>query len=133
METEYIFRIDQDDDFVIPAEQITEFLVLPDGPVLFPEGTFQAGGYGEAGDVIAQVHGTENKEHLGANALLGVSLATARAAADELGLPLWRWIGGASARVLRRWIAWATSSFPVPLSPWISTVERDDATWSMKR
>ena len=49
---------------------------------------------------LIELDGTDNKEHLGANAMLGVSLATARAAADELGLPLWRWIGGASSRVL---------------------------------
>jgi enolase len=44
--------------------------------------------------------GTPNKAKLGANATLAVSLAVARAAAAAHGLPLWRWIGGASARVL---------------------------------
>lgn len=44
--------------------------------------------------------GTENKANLGANAILGVSLATAHAAAKALGLPLYRYIGGTSARVL---------------------------------
>jgi enolase len=44
--------------------------------------------------------GTPNKARLGANAILGVSLATARAAADELGLPLYRYVGGADAHVL---------------------------------
>ncbi|MGD0882957.1 MAG: phosphopyruvate hydratase, partial [Acidimicrobiales bacterium] len=44
--------------------------------------------------------GTPNKGRLGANAILGVSLATARAAADELGLPLFRSVGGANAHVL---------------------------------
>jgi len=44
--------------------------------------------------------GTENKQRLGANALLGVSLATAKAAADECGLPLYRYVGGAAAHVL---------------------------------
>jgi len=44
--------------------------------------------------------GTPNKGRLGANAILGVSLATARAAADELGLPLYRYVGGADAHVL---------------------------------
>ena len=43
---------------------------------------------------------TPNKARLGANALLGVSLATAKAAADELGLPLFRYIGGSDAHVL---------------------------------
>ncbi len=44
--------------------------------------------------------GTDNKARLGANAILGVSLATARAAADELGVPLWRYVGGPNAHVL---------------------------------
>ena len=44
--------------------------------------------------------GTENKGKIGANAILGVSMATARAAADAVGLPLWRYLGGAAARVL---------------------------------
>ena len=43
---------------------------------------------------------TPNKARLGANALLGVSLATAKAAADELGLPLFRYVGGSDAHVL---------------------------------
>ncbi|MBM3978591.1 MAG: phosphopyruvate hydratase [Planctomycetes bacterium] len=44
--------------------------------------------------------GTPNKQRLGANALLGVSLAAAHAAAQECGLPLYRYLGGTSARVL---------------------------------
>jgi len=44
--------------------------------------------------------GTANKGKLGANAILGVSLAVAKAAADEAGLPLYRYLGGPSARVL---------------------------------
>ncbi|HID63289.1 MAG TPA: phosphopyruvate hydratase, partial [Anaerolineae bacterium] len=44
--------------------------------------------------------GTPNKGRLGANAILGVSLAVAKAAADVLGLPLYRYIGGVSARTL---------------------------------
>ncbi len=44
--------------------------------------------------------GTENKSRLGANAILGVSLAIAKAAADDAGLPLYRYVGGTSARVL---------------------------------
>ncbi|MEQ1548996.1 MAG: phosphopyruvate hydratase [Chakrabartia sp.] len=44
--------------------------------------------------------GTENKARLGANAILGVSLATAKAAADARGLPLYRYVGGVSAHVL---------------------------------
>jgi len=44
--------------------------------------------------------GTSNKSHLGANAILGVSLAVAKAAADAVGLPLYRYLGGVSARML---------------------------------
>ena len=44
--------------------------------------------------------GTEMKSRLGANAILGVSLALAKAAADSLGLPLYRYLGGVSARTL---------------------------------
>ncbi len=49
---------------------------------------------------LCEMDGTPNKSKLGANAILGVSLATARAAAEMLGLPLFRYIGGTSARVL---------------------------------
>src|SRR6266545_1926669 len=49
---------------------------------------------------LLQADGTPTKSKLGANALLGVSMAVARAAADTVGLPLWRYLGGASARTL---------------------------------
>jgi len=49
---------------------------------------------------MIEADGTENKGKLGANAILGVSLATAKAAAAGMGLPLYRYIGGANARVL---------------------------------
>jgi enolase len=54
----------------------------------------------EIDQVMIELDGTENKGDLGANAILGVSLAVARAAADELGLPLYRYIGGLSANIL---------------------------------
>ncbi|HEV8309742.1 MAG TPA: phosphopyruvate hydratase [Methylomirabilota bacterium] len=49
---------------------------------------------------LCLLDGTPQKETLGANAILGVSLACARAAADELGLPLFRYLGGPAARTL---------------------------------
>ena len=49
---------------------------------------------------LIDADGTPNKARLGANAILGVSLATARAAADEVELPLYRYVGGADAHVL---------------------------------
>ncbi len=49
---------------------------------------------------LIDLDGTDNKGRLGANAILGASLATARAAAEDLGLPLYRYVGGANAHVL---------------------------------
>jgi enolase len=50
--------------------------------------------------VLLELDGTDNKGRLGANAILGVSLAVAKAAADELAVPLYRYIGGVNAHVL---------------------------------
>jgi enolase len=58
----------------------------------------------EIDTVMIELDGTPNKSKLGANAILGVSLACARAAAEALGLPLYRYIGGVSA-----------SDLPVPM------------------
>ena len=60
--------------------------------------------------------GTPNKSKLGANAILGVSLAVARAAAEELGLPLYRYVGGVSAHTL-----------PVPMLNIINAGAHSDA------
>ena len=60
--------------------------------------------------------GTPNKSKLGANAILGVSLAGARAAAEELGLPLYRYVGGVSAHTL-----------PVPMMNIINAGAHSDA------
>jgi enolase len=49
---------------------------------------------------LIELDGTDAKSRLGANALLGVSLAVAKATAEQLGLPLYRYVGGTSARVL---------------------------------
>ncbi|WP_443970778.1 phosphopyruvate hydratase [Sphingobium sp. CR28] len=51
-------------------------------------------------EAMIALDGTENKARLGANAILGVSLAVAKAAADARGLPLYRYVGGVSAHVL---------------------------------
>ncbi len=50
--------------------------------------------------LMREIDGTANKGRLGANAILGVSLAVARAAAEEVGLPLYRYLGGPNARTL---------------------------------
>ncbi|MCD6560099.1 MAG: phosphopyruvate hydratase [Palaeococcus sp.] len=55
--------------------------------------------------LMLELDGTENKSNLGANAILGVSLAVAKAAANTLGLPLYKYIGGTNAYVM-----------PVPMS-----------------
>lgn len=51
-------------------------------------------------NLLIELDGTENKGKLGANAILGVSLAVAKAAANELGMPLFQYIGGINAKVL---------------------------------
>ena len=51
-------------------------------------------------EFLIKEDGTENKAKLGANAILGISIAVARAAADELGLPLYQYLGGVNGKVL---------------------------------
>jgi len=65
---------------------------------------------------MIELDGTPNKSSLGANAILGVSLAVAKAAANELGLPLYRYIGGVSANTL-----------PVPMMNIINGGSHSDA------
>ncbi|MEM9682515.1 MAG: phosphopyruvate hydratase, partial [Pseudomonadota bacterium] len=50
--------------------------------------------------LMVELDGTPNKERLGANAILGVSLAVAKAAADDAGLPLYRYVGGVYAKTM---------------------------------
>lgn len=50
--------------------------------------------------ILISLDGTENKSRLGANAILGVSMAVAKAAAEEAGLPLYRYLGGVAANLL---------------------------------
>lgn len=54
----------------------------------------------EIDQTMIQLDGTPNKSNLGANAILGVSMAVAKAAAISSGLPLWRYLGGVNAKVL---------------------------------
>ncbi len=67
------------------------------GPAILGLSAFDQAGVDER---LLEEDGTANKGKLGANAILGVSLAVARAGADALGLPLWRYLGGVQARVL---------------------------------
>ncbi len=66
--------------------------------------------------LMLNLDGTPNKSKLGANAILGVSLATAKAAANELGMPLYRYVGGVSANTL-----------PVPMMNIINGGSHSDA------
>ena len=66
--------------------------------------------------VMFELDGTPNKKELGANAVLGVSLATAHAAANQLGLPLYNYLGGPNAKVL-----------PVPMMNIINGGSHSDA------
>lgn len=54
----------------------------------------------EVDQALINLDGTENKSRLGANAMLGVSMATAKAACEFLGLPLYKYLGGINAKVL---------------------------------
>ena len=66
--------------------------------------------------IMIELDGTPNKSKLGANAILGISLATAKAAANELGIPLYRYVGGVSAHTL-----------PVPMMNIINGGSHSDA------
>ena len=66
--------------------------------------------------MMIELDGTPNKSNLGANAILGVSLAVAKAAANELGMPLYRYVGGVSANTL-----------PVPMMNIINGGSHSDA------
>jgi len=70
----------------------------------------------EIDSAMINLDGTPNKSKLGANAILGVSLAVAKAAANEIGLPLYRYIGGVSAKTL-----------PVPMMNIINGGSHSDA------
>jgi enolase len=63
-------------------------------------GGMQAEDQVEIDEAMIEIDGTPNKARLGANAILGVSLAVAKAAAEASGLPLYRYVGGTQARVL---------------------------------
>ena len=54
----------------------------------------------ELDKLLLEIDGTSNKGKLGANAILGVSLALAKAASNDLGMPLWRYVGGVNAKVM---------------------------------
>jgi len=71
-----------------------------DGPIADEIAGMDVLSQAEIDQTLIKLDGTPNKAALGANAILGVSLACLRAAADEVGVPLYRWVGGISARTL---------------------------------
>ena len=83
------------------------------GPALLGTSVFEQN---HIDQVMIDLDGTTNKSNLGANAILGVSLAVAKAAANELGLPLYRYVGGVSANTL-----------PVPMMNIINGGSHSDA------
>jgi enolase len=70
------------------------------GEIMNALGGMEAEDQVEIDETMIELDGTPNKSRLGANAILGVSLAVAKAAADASGLPLYRYVGGTQARVL---------------------------------
>ncbi|GAB3649082.1 phosphopyruvate hydratase [Echinicola sediminis] len=82
-------------------------------PELIGQDVFDQRGIDE---LMIKLDGTDTKSKLGANAILGVSLAVAKAAADELGLPLFRYVGGTNAKTL-----------PVPMMNIINGGSHSDA------
>ncbi|GGF20605.1 phosphopyruvate hydratase [Echinicola rosea] len=82
-------------------------------PELIGQSVFDQRGIDE---LMIQLDGTDTKSKLGANAILGVSLAVAKAAADDLGLPLFRYVGGVNAKTL-----------PVPMMNIINGGSHSDA------
>jgi len=83
------------------------------GPELLGTSVFEQN---QIDKMMIELDGTPNKSNLGANAILGVSLAAAKAAANELGLPLYRYVGGVSANTL-----------PVPMMNIINGGSHSDA------
>ncbi len=70
------------------------------GEIFDAVGGMEAEGQAKIDETLIALDGTPNKSRLGANAILGVSLAVAKAAASANGLPLYRYVGGTSARLL---------------------------------
>jgi enolase len=79
---------------------VTQAVANVNGPLAKAAIGLDAADQGALDAVLIKLDGTENKGSLGANAILGVSLAAAKAAAITSGLPLYRYLGGVNARVL---------------------------------
>ncbi|MEL7488912.1 MAG: phosphopyruvate hydratase, partial [Pseudomonadota bacterium] len=90
---------DEDPD-VYGGKSVMQAVTTVNGEIFDALSGFDAEAQTEIDETLIELDGTENKSRLGANAILGVSLAVAKAAAAASGLPLYRYVGGVGARVL---------------------------------
>ena len=88
------------DASVYGGRGVLKALANVNGPIAEALGGLDAFDQRDVDRALLDLDGTADKSGLGANAVLGASLATARAAADSSGLPLWRYLGGPNAHVL---------------------------------
>lgn len=88
------------DDAVYGGKGVSRAIANVDGPIADELDGMDVLNQAAIDQTLIKLDGTPNKSALGANAILGVSLACLRAAADEVGIPLYRHIGGISARTL---------------------------------
>jgi enolase len=79
---------------------VREAVAAVNGPIADALADYEAEDQAEIDAAMIALDGTDNKSKLGANAILGVSLAVAKASAESRGLPLYRYVGGVSAHVL---------------------------------
>ena len=135
--------------FPVERDRVLQFAdaIGEDNPVFRDREAARAGGYEEqlapptfvtvmqimtSGQVVLdqemlRLDGTPNKSKLGANAILGVSLATAHAAAAAAGLPLYRYLGGTNAKYLpvpmmRRDLSWRPATQCRPYMPTVTSL-----------
>ncbi len=88
------------DDSRFGGKGVLQAVANVEGEILEAIGGIEATEQVAIDELLIDLDGTPNKGRLGANAILGVSLAVAKAAANELGLPLYRYVGGVYARTL---------------------------------
>ncbi|MCJ8156189.1 phosphopyruvate hydratase [Sphingomonas sp. LaA6.9] len=96
---EAVEKRDGDKDYYL-GKGVTQAIEAVNGEIAEAILGLDAEDQSEVDAVMIDLDGTENKGRLGANAILGVSLATAKAAADSRGLPLYRYVGGVQAHLL---------------------------------
>jgi enolase len=88
------------DDKVFGGKGVLQAVDNVNGPIAEELVGFEASSQRELDDLLRALDGTQNKANLGANAIIGVSLAVARAAADSAYLPLYQYLGGVGAHLL---------------------------------